>query len=379
MTRDTRLDGDPASIEAGATWIRSTVAASTSALADVAAQVRGESGAAWDSTAGAAYVAELGVLARAADDTSAVAERVAGDVEVLAGRLRAAQGLMELARSAARAGGLRVRGTLIDPPEAGVAGQPFLPVEDAAERAWQRAMMLADEAEADWDAAVEAVRPAAAKVEALHTLLLTVFVGLSELPAHVGVRAWERSGLRAWEHSKTHWGRLLGGLIDEGGHLRVGPADLDLAVDRLRAAERGVEAAKGRSRLGASAATPTVRAGFGALNTLVVAYSTYDDLQHGESVGQAVASNGGGLLGSIAAGAGAGALGTSWAGPPGTVVGGILGGLAGGIGTSWVIDRAYDSQDRRKERPVTQGDVDDLLAPEPFEGTINTPAMADAR
>lgn len=350
MTRDTRLDGDPASVDALAGWIRSTLAANSAALADVVTRVRAGSSAAWASEAGRAYVAELAHLVGAADETALVAEQVARELEALAAGLRASQLLMETARGAARAGGLRVVGTLIDPPETGVVGPPFLPVQDAAERTWRRAVDLADQADAQWAEAVATFRPVGARVVELHAMLLTIFVGLSELPAHLGVRAWERAGLRVWEHSRQHWGAITDGMLDEGRGLRgVGADELAHARDMLRDTEYGVADAEARATLGASPLTSKVRLGFGALNLLAAGYGTYDDLQRGESVEQAVVSNGGGVLGSVVGGA-VGGVGVGWwLGPPGALVGGIVGGVAGGVGSSLVIDHAYDSQREREQ------------------------------
>lgn len=90
------------------------------------------------------------------------------------------------------------------------------------------------------------------------------------------------------------------------------------------------------------------RAGRG-LTILAVAatgYSIYDDMDHGESAAQAVASNAGGFVASMAAGAAAGALVGSIVPGPGTVVGAVVGTAVGttvGLFTSGMIDSAWES------------------------------------
>lgn len=270
-------------------------------------------------------------------------------------------------RAEAAAAGLELRGEWIAPPPAG----PFAPGTDqAAEAARQATAYLSarrrrDELVARWDAALLEMGDLA---EANATSLAQATLGLlvsgytAALCSRLVPVMNAQSGFKSAESK-----RLIGYGDDLAEALRserLSPypryyADYDDFMSR------GLQSADDARAAQELASRPRLPTGLARSLALVApaaaAYGVYDDLQHGESVEQAVVSQGGGLLVGMLSGAGTGAVfGTAGMPIVGTVVGGVIGAGAGFF-TSQKIDEHYESEAAERAEEAAdewRGDVE---------------------
>lgn len=306
---ETRVEGDPAALEAYADWVRRHVAAvADDAASDVADAAT--SGRAWSGAAGQAFLDRAGGLAGALHGLASRAAEAADLLAAHAQVLRAAQAAADAVRRRAAAAGLPVVGTLVHGP-----GAPAL-LPAGAEAAAYAARAAQQEAFAAAQAEVQRIRGMLAESLPLLADAVDVYRGL------VGDQ-WAIAAAQA----SLDW--LTGAAARDERLLRVGRLPGGSAeADRLAAAARSAKATGGPALFG-----------------LGVAW----DLQQGESLGQAVASNGAGA----AAGWGAGlAMAQAYAvagsaGGPWGVAAGVVIGTGAAIMASGAVDRLWQDRDVR--------------------------------
>lgn len=115
---ETKIEGDPASVRATATWLRGTLAANVETAGDRQVSARSRSAGAWEGEAAEAYQAFSKTVLSATDTHVARVKRAATAYDAYAARLETAQATMRGIRARARAGDLTVAGTVIQaPPE----------------------------------------------------------------------------------------------------------------------------------------------------------------------------------------------------------------------------------------------------------------------
>ncbi|WP_127479020.1 hypothetical protein [Nocardioides pantholopis] len=126
---ETRVDGSPDSVDAAATWLRTSLASGLRGAGDQLAAARAAALAGFHGQAGSSYERLDARLLRLVDEHAARVERAAGALTAYAARLRALQQLMASCRDRATAGGLTVAGTLILEPPVRVLGATGDPAE----------------------------------------------------------------------------------------------------------------------------------------------------------------------------------------------------------------------------------------------------------
>lgn len=354
---DTRLDGSPAAIHAVASWLSGTVVPAVDGYVDDAVDARSTALAQWGGTAADEFGATALSLTESTAEVTGIAGTVAAAVTTLGDSLRLTLDDLAHARETAQAGGLSVSGTTITPPaeiDAWLRGRTgpatsetqltALVVEwEALVEVWNSCVDIVDAALERWQRAVEQMQ----RVWEEQSAALTSTAGdtlalVGELGA-VAVVAWNRSMQSATALSQAdELARHLAALNDRGRILTDASHYYDL-MDRHAAALREAdELAPSRT-----VSPRGVRIAGGALAVATTGYSIYADIQDGESVAQAVTSNGVGLGASLAAGAATGALiGTAIPVPiVGTVAGAVVGTVVGGvvgIVSSGVIDGLFE-------------------------------------
>ncbi|MDR6118654.1 hypothetical protein QE370_001838 [Aeromicrobium sp. SORGH_AS981] len=206
MPRETRIDGEPGQVRAAATWLRTSMATEASTFADAVYAQRSRTASAWWSGAGDVFAREVGRVGDAADQVSRTALTCAGELDVLATALESSREEMARARATATAGGLVVSGTVIHDPGPPPPDVPALPGDatpdqraahadgiaaidayDATVAAWNEAVGIADDADRQWQAAVEqlggAWQQAAGQLEAPFAVLFAGGAGQGETSA----------------------------------------------------------------------------------------------------------------------------------------------------------------------------------------------------
>jgi hypothetical protein len=368
MSLDTTIEGAPGAIEAVADWLRSGLAEGAEGLGSEVFRERSRSGSSWDGAAGDAFRGRAGTLGKAADDTASEARAVAAALDVLAAAMRRAQEGMSQARATATAGGLTVRGNLIEPPDAvpppvaahnatsgeiaayerGIAA---IEAYEALVRVWEEVGRRVAEHFADWDSALQDAASTwnahQANLTGVTADFLTAGVGAAYIlrvaPILTGQAQFERgqaARLRAHASSTLRAGRLVGG--SRGGYydLLERAAQADGRAASAAGASRDVRVPRGIGRA------------LGVLGIAATGYAIADDIEQGESPAQAAVSNGAGMLAAIgasaAAGAGIGAVAGSLIPVPGVgtavgVVGGAVVGTVLGTFTSGAVDSLWES------------------------------------
>ncbi|WP_203336508.1 hypothetical protein [Nocardioides limicola] len=113
---DTEVDGSPASVNAAATWLRSTLKANVDEAADLQAGARAAASAGWDGAGAQAYRDFMAPVVTASDNHVQRIGRAATALDVYASRLGRMQTDMDALRQRAQAGGLILTSTTIEPP-----------------------------------------------------------------------------------------------------------------------------------------------------------------------------------------------------------------------------------------------------------------------
>lgn len=134
---ETKIEGDAAAVRSAATWLRGTLAANLDTAGDRQGSARGKVAAGWEGEAATAYQDFSKTVLGATDKHTARVKRAATACDDYAARLDDARTTMRGIRDRARAGGLKVDGTVIQPPPDVPAGmvQPGSPEEAAREAA----------------------------------------------------------------------------------------------------------------------------------------------------------------------------------------------------------------------------------------------------
>lgn len=350
---DTHIAGDPGAIEAVATWLRATLRDAALVHADTTLSQSSRAESAWEGDASDSFRDRLTTVARAGDDISEAGQTQGLSLDTLAADLRFSLAEMERARQLARGGGLIVDGTIVRNPGDGPP-RPGAPGKDATEAVvaeynsgvaafeahqlliacWKEVISIADEASASWTRAVEA---AAERWQSNAGNLATLSHGFLAGAAGGGSVAAQQYAFNSKEFLHNANANSLRNHVDaltnpdgstRGPNTRIN--ELLNEIDSEEAASTAARDAAADPPLKPSSAVSDVLRRLGYVAT---GYGIYDDINNGESVGQAVTSNVGGLLGGMGAGAAMGAVAGSIAPGAGTVVGAVVGGIAGGVGS----------------------------------------------
>jgi hypothetical protein len=350
MPIDTRIDGNPESIRAAASWLRTSLATETTAAVDQLYKARNLADAGWDGTAGDGFVTRSTVSAAKADELAAVIGEQAQAFDNSAAELQRSQDEMRAVRDAAAAAGLTVVGDVIADPGPAPADPGRAPSGDSA-------LALAAHAEA------------VARVEQ-HAALVSAYE-VAQHGSDAANEVWKlvvQARANAWNDLNQKWFFVVGDLLNGVGAAfaawntstmlkhaqfvdadalkylnlaRTAPAgtpakvvyrDFDLSRTLAREADEIAEAAvQSEAKAG--------RVGFRLGGGLAVASVVYD-IANDKPVEQAVVSGAAGFGASVAIGAAAGTF------IPVPVLGtavGALGGAAVGLFTSGVVDSVYQN------------------------------------
>ncbi|BEL07454.1 hypothetical protein Q0Z83_056450 [Actinoplanes sichuanensis] len=347
MPIDTHIPGEPSSIRASATWLRSSLATAVDqAVTDLLA-VRDEAAVGWTGDAGPAFHGNMDSGGRQADGLRTDVERVARSLDTYADDLTTAQIGMERARGIARDGGLALAGdTILDPgvgpprpatPSSGATADQ-IQMYDTQVTAYNAHMTKVNtyaqaEAQANWAHEVRAFGRDTLNnaLEDLRKKPVLVAAGFVNEGVIGGFAAQHVSKLKkAGEALKAESDAAIKGYMRERGGTPKAKALNDLSWKKfLEADEFERKAARAGSKIGAR---------IPIAGLVITAADIGYDIHTGKPVGKAVVSGVGGAL----AAAGTGALiGTAIGGPVGTVVGAGAG-IIVGMATSGALDAAYD-------------------------------------
>ncbi|MFI6433217.1 hypothetical protein [Rhodococcus oryzae] len=350
MPIDTRIDGNPESIRAAASWLRTSLATETTSAVDQLYKARNLADAGWDGTAGDGFVARSTDSASKADELAAVIGEQAQAFDNSAADLQRSQDEMRAVRNAAAAAGLTVVGGVIEDPgpapvDRGPApsGDSVLALATHAEavaqverhaalvRAYEVAQHGADAANEVWKLVVQA------RANAWNDLNQKWFFVVGDLLNGVGAAfaAWNTSTML--KHAQFVDADALKYLnlartAPAGTPAAVVYRDFDLSRTLAREADEIAEAA-------VQSETKAGRVGFRLGGGLAVASVVYD-IANDKPVEQAVVSGAAGFGASVAIGAAAGTF------IPVPVLGtavGAVGGAAVGLFTSGVVDSIYQN------------------------------------
>lgn len=369
---ETRIDGDADTIEAVATWLRSTMQDSARTFTEATDAHRSRAAASWDAPASESFGRHIALLSDAGETLSTTAASQGLSLDTLAVALRAAQDHARVAREKATVAGLEVDGTRVHHPGGGppapipLSGNTSPSAVDHHETAlaeynrhqdlvaaWNTAAEGVRRAIDGWDDAVVA---AASRWQSNAGNLATLahgFIagGSNALSVAANVYATQSMAdlatLRAAEaHSHVQ------ALTNPDGTTRGPNRAINDYLNDITAAQ--YEARTARAALddvGPSARVARIMNGLGIFAT---GYAIGDDLANGESIPQAVTSNaagmaagyGAGVFGGWAATAVAGAVAGSVVPGAGTVVGAAAGAVVGSlaaIATSGMVDSVWEN------------------------------------
>lgn len=346
MTSDiaTDLPGDPQAIRDLATFLRRTWAPALDTHSTALTHVSSGAATAWTGASGSAFAERLTATYEASDGLAALAPGIGQALDALAEALAAAQQSIESARTQAAAAGLHLRtGGIVNPA----------PLLDALDQEQARALVDAwstaiDRVSAAVQAWLDAVEAFIAQVPRLDADLTGITAELLTGTIETGAIAAASFRLTATRSFHLDNAARLSAHVDAltaGGTARTSPQHLyellDAADDSRRMAAQADDLLRKGVKVGSRLGRALTVVGFAATG-----YAIYDDIEQGESVTQAVVSNGGSMLAGLAAGAATGAIVGSFIVPPvGTVVGAALGTIVGaGVGmfTSGVIDHLFE-------------------------------------
>lgn len=343
MSLDTEIKGSPQQVNAAADWLTSTLVTGLDDAADDVrtARNRGES---WGEDAGDAFRSRLGTTADTIDDISSDAGNVGRKVREWSTELKKCQDDMTQVRADAEAGGLTVSGFVVQDPGPGPARPDPTTLYDTqaeADAAWAPWNAHQDKVRVWNDCVGEAGRVRRRYETACQDLLDQVDGYDYALAA---VNAESLAGEMARHIERFNYKMRLASAVelletDAANALRdlqnAPPGSLGDRVSEWQRIE-GERAAALRDLENPHARPPASdspsrlgRAGR-LLGPLGLVVGVASDLDEGESLTQAVVSQGGGALAGAAAGAGVGALIGSIVPGPGTAVGAVVGGVIGG-------------------------------------------------
>ncbi|MBF6354039.1 hypothetical protein IU449_05645 [Nocardia higoensis] len=327
MSIDTKIDGDPTSIRAAASWLRDSLASQLSVSSGDLDRVKVLAESGWDGEAGEAFTIKVRNTSNKSHDLVTEVQRYATEIDSLANMVEQAQVDMANIRTEATAAGLSVADDSIAEPAgasedlisayntAALAAEQVRSRETFWASTWKN---MQNDVKDKWFIVIgDMINGAAGALAIKHSSMLLQ-----------GAAAASSEALKALIEAKN---------APVGTPREVVYRDMDWSRQQtLKAGELLDEADNAKSR--------GARIGFkvgGALAAAGIAY----DIYNGKPTEQAVVSGLAGFGASVAAGAGVGAaIGTVVPGP-GNLVGAAAGtvvGAAVGIFTSGAVDSLYE-------------------------------------
>jgi hypothetical protein len=217
--------------------------------------------------------------------------------------------------------------------------------------AWDQTASIAQDARSDWAAAVDTLATTwqsnAGNLASLFSSLMTAGAQASSIATNAFNATQRRAGYEDLAKSfKSH----VQALTTPGGKPATTTSHYYEMVDGVR--ENTALAAVEHAKFNGARVALRASRGLFVLGVAATVYGVYDDVQHGESTGQALASNTAGFLAAIGAGAAAGAVTGAVVGTfvpvpvVGTVAGAVVGTLVGGavgIITSGAVDSMWEN------------------------------------
>lgn len=337
MPVNTLIDGDPGDIARVGDWVREVLATAVSAAGDEAASARRRAGDAWDGEASEFYLDVASRFVHEIDGFHGRVLEVANRFHAMASALRGAQdGMADICDDAASAG-LRVHNGLVEDPP---------PHADSEMRdAYDTAQTRAGEIHAEWIAAVTSLTSSWTNEAWAATFTTTTLIDTASNNAALTAR-----------HLLASRDKLETLALGSGRQALAlsGTADFAEAFAKVRSMfdevagipDKAADLKSFASRLGKASGAIGMIAGVGL------------DVHSGESLEQAVVSNGTGLAAGIAASSAAGALIGSWVPGIGTLAGGFAGALIGtatGIFASGGVDYLYETGDTSVDGVIGAG------------------------
>lgn len=352
---DTTLKADPTGLRAIAAWLRTGSGDSLKGASDSLVHARVDRGD-WSGDSATAFRARMGSVLTTADSATASVDDAAGGLERFADAVADLSTRVELLRAAASGAGLTVTATTVVRPAA-PGPAPTRPQGDAtpeATRAFQQATAVReaaisrqaafDQACAEMSAVRSDLQAAELDLERVSAAVRTLSVPAIDFLTGAGIQAlFDQANAQMRGHAdmlRSQARRALE-VAARPGAARFPTTfydDIDFAAAQNAQAAAVTDDAARLARSGKLAGA--------AVGGVLTGVSIYTDIQAGESVGQAAASNLVGWGASVAAGAAIGtAIGTVIPGAGnvvGLVVGGVVGGAVG-IFTSGVVDGLLES------------------------------------
>jgi uncharacterized protein YukE len=347
MSIDTKIEGNPGSIRASATWLNNSLATAVDQSVTDLFSVRDQADTGWQGDAGPAFHSKMDAGGRKANDLHGGILTAARAFNSYADDLTTAQNGMERARDIARQGGLELQGDVILDPGAGPA-VPATPLATATPEqitAYNTQITAYNDHQAKLSAYAEAETQAKWARDTQNFAKDTLSNALGDLKSkpffsaadfatdgvigalfkkHTSILKAQSKALAA--ESETAIARYL---KTPGGTAESKALNLQSWAKYLESDE--VERTAGRISSKVEARLPLV--GF-AITAADVAY----DIHNGKPAGKAIISGAGGFGASLAAGA---IVGGAIGGPPGLILGAGAGVIAGLV-TSGALDAAYD-------------------------------------
>lgn len=361
---ETLIDAEPAQIRALANWMWDSVGpalGTTESSLSSAAALNTD----WQGRAGETFRDSLATVADSTDSCASRTRQAAQSIETFAYDIESARQRVDDLRAAASAAGLDLTPTaILAPPAAGpLPVRPPAEAEAFEHTAYQRASARYQDAvaaQAAYDQAAASMAEVRTSLRDAETVLAEAAEALDRLKVEIltfAVDGWVSHVYASGETAiRGRAAQLLrdADLTELRARQALDPLSLYDDLDhagRLRAQAAGVVDDAGRLARAGKAAGAVVSVAATAVGVGV-------DIHEGESVGQALASNGAGLVASVGLGAAAGAIVGSVVPGAGTVVGGAVGAVVGGaagIFTSGVVDGIFENAEN-----AWQNGVDDL-------------------
>ena len=384
---ETHVPGDPEAFHALASYLRESIGSRLEGLGNEVADQRSELADSWHGEAGAAFGQRAGTLVTACDQVYPQVLAGAHEIDSLGDTLRTVQQSLAGVRASASAAGCPVSGTLIlrpvHPLKPGeIVSNIFdlTPEEHAQDAAFATAAETADEVWAQWydrvnDAGGFIATRAADIVGFLSDLITAAATnGLRAISSSILTKQsdWLTERIAQNERHMAHYSAYLEKTGDRSivfNHDLLGRENID-----LRYAAEAAEAAAKDPHLPFA-----VRGSLGTLGALATGVGIYADVHDGESIGQAVTSQGAGLVLGTGSAVGAGMLAGSFIAPGLGTVGGavvvggaeLIAGTAGAVLGDDIVDALWPDGDGDNQPSVAQQQGGTLLD---YAGQIVTPA-----
>lgn len=337
---ETRIAGEPAAIHAVADWVREQARSAGRRLAEEAVAARRVLDLGWQGEAQQAFRTAVGRAIGAADDFGGLAERAAAELDRLGTALRQAQDAMADLRAEAEAARLDVAGTTISFPGRYPLAMPDRGSVEGIVEAWDRAAFSHRVITDRWETALaEAALVVADLADALRAMRSPLLVA-------------------------GYCSALNGGTLSAGDVEGVDAVGAVLFASNVAVTGTGSAMKEGYLR-----STPDRAAGVRGLGFITLGVGVAVDIDAGESVTQALVSQGAGAL-TVAAWsstltptitAGGGVVGTAAAPGVGTVVGAggamALSTVSAVVAGGWVnskVDDAFEDDEPEPE-PESRG------------------------